>query len=310
MRQLFIFCGLFLVLLVLLDRLTGAVLSRMYEQVKTGQTGGKINQYLSLPQTPTLVIMGNSRSLYQVIPDSFSTTAFNLSHAGMGPAFQTGLLSVLADRQRLPDTILLHIEPSDFSSEQSNQDVLQLKYYYTSNAVVKKYTDAVAPLEKYKLISECYRFNGRVLPLIKNFLIGTPTTPGSNGYEPISPSPADSMTTRYSYARYSRLPQGIYNADQLKFLDDFLRLCSAQGVEVIAFTSPSFKKVNTYAAISEQLHRYFASHHIRYIDLQQLLPDGFYGNTKYWKDAYHLNHLGAQQQTQHLVSHVRQHGVR
>ncbi len=293
------FIALLVAALLVFDNLTATVFDQLYKNVRTGQTGGKINQYLSLASTPDVLIMGNSRALYQIIPDSISPTAFNISHAGMGPGFQTGLLSILAQKNRLPKKILLHIEPSDFTTEQSNTDIQNLKFYYHENSYVRDQINRISKYEKYKYWFSMYRYNGRLMPLIKNLVLNREET-NLGGYEWISPTPHDSINTIYSYEKAKAYKEAAFNQDQLLFLEAFLDLCAQHNIQVVAFTSPLFNHLNQFPIATHQLVQFLTQRNIPFIRLtdaeQVVLSDPFL-----WKDAFHLNHSGAQIQSR-LIS--------
>lgn len=285
--------------LLVFDRIAVAFLDKLYMHVRTGQTGGKINQYLLLETQPDVLIMGNSRALYQIIPDSISPTAFNISHAGMGPGFQTGLLSILAQKNRLPKKILLHIEPSDFTTEQSNTDIQNLKFYYHENSYVRDQINRISKYEKYKFWFSMYRYNGRLMPLIKNLVLNREEAK-LGGYEWISPTPQDSINTIYSYEKAKAYKEAAFDQDQLLFLEAFLDICAKHNIQVVAFTSPLFNHLNQFPTATHQLVQFLTPKNIPLIRLtdaeQAVLSDPFL-----WKDAFHLNHTGAQIQSR-LIS--------
>jgi len=60
---------------IAIDRSLGRVMDMFFEKVKTGDQGGKINQYLTLARVPELVVMGSSRAAHQIIPTVWVTGA-------------------------------------------------------------------------------------------------------------------------------------------------------------------------------------------------------------------------------------------
>ena len=170
MRKFSIFFIVSLLILFAFDRGFGYIFDSLYRQTKTGQTGGKINYYLSLSKTPEWVVMGNSRAFYQIIPDSFAMPTYNLCHAGMHQVFQTGLITQMEKEGKMPKLILLHLEPEEFIGEQFNRDIQNLKFYHGKNEWITGELNALSRYEQAKFLFASYRYNGRVISLLKNYL--------------------------------------------------------------------------------------------------------------------------------------------
>ncbi len=281
------------------------VFDYLYINTKTGQTGGKINHYLSAASPTTILIMGNSRSLYQIIPDSIGTDVYNLSHAGMGPAFQTGLLSILVNQEKIPDTILLHLEPYDFLGDQSNKDIQNLKYYYGKDSLVTQLINKISPTEKYKFTSALYRYNGRAISLFKNFIQTTNNNVNNNGYEPLLPQPSDSTNTLYSAEAIEPIQPASFNRGQLEILVDFIQMSRHQKIKLICFTSPTYYASGQhFRPALDSLTAYLNKMEVPYINFIDAPIELLENRPTLWRDANHLNHAGAQIESQALKNSV------
>jgi hypothetical protein len=272
--------------------------------MKTGQTGGKINYYLSLPATPAIVIMGNSRSLYQIIPDSFKVSCFNLSHAGMGQIFQTGLLSVLNDHHKIPSVILLHLEPEEFTGKQTDEDIQNLKYYYGRNELVTNYIVNLSKYEKWKFYFQSYRFNGRVITLFKNYLQTIRGNGENNGYSMIERSERDSINVLRAVDHPIGSPEENFNFDQWRYLEAFLNSCKQANTLVICFTSPIYKGFGSYSKTTQILKSSLSRLNTPYINFLKHPIAKLEEHPGFWKDTKHLNHDGAQLESEALANAV------
>jgi hypothetical protein len=304
MKKFILFLLMTTAALILLDRAFGFLFDRLYSGIKTGQTGGKINYYLSLPVTPKLVIMGNSRAFYQVIPDSFKIPSFNLSHAGMHQIFQTGLLSIMEGENKMPSLILLHLEPEEFTGEQRNRDIQNLKYYYGKNNLVTKYLAGLSGFERFKFYFELYRYNGRAIASLKNYFQTLHSDASYNGYEAIKSSERDSLNTLYSLRNEIKRPELKFNYDQLKFLQEFIDIGRRNNARIICFTSPHFKNSNRQAKASSILDSLLTENHVEYINYSLNPIADLDAHPVLWKDSFHLNHDGAQIESQFLSKSV------
>ncbi len=328
MKRFFLYLGVSLLAVIAADRLLALAYDALYRRTLVGQTGGKVNQYLYLPQQPALVVMGNSRAYYQVIPDSFAVPTFNLCHAGMSQIFQTGLLNVITTAGRLPGTILLHLDPVEYTDPAEQlTDIQNLKHYYGHDTTVTRYTNQlniIRPLsfvgpwlnisadigsfsaEKYKYLFDSYRYNGRVINLLKNVAqtARTPVKQLGNGYDPIIPTDRDSLTTLYSAQRDTANPAARFHPERLRHLRQFLAMCKAQRVRVIGFTSPLYARPPHEVAACQEFAAFLRAEGILYIDYVSQPLASVQGRPRFWKDSHHLNELGAQLQSQDMARRV------
>jgi hypothetical protein len=291
--------------LILVDKGAVLILDHFYSKMKTGQTGGKINYYLSLKDSIDLLVMGNSRALYQIIPDSFNMPAFNLSHAGMSQSFQTGLLSVLEENKKLPEIIALHIEPQEFTGVTHNLDIQNLKYYYGKDSIVTAYISQLSHFEKLKFTFGLYRYNGRLITLSKNYLQTLLYGASGNGYEAITHSERDSVNTLYSSKKQLDHLEEKFNYDQLGYLMTFINICKRNDVTLICFTSPHFRGEHQYARSSHTLDSLLQRNSIAYVNYTEHAIAPLDLNASLWKDAHHLNHSGATIESGLLAQAVR-----
>ncbi len=307
MKKLLTFILLCMIGVVAVDRSLGLLFDYLHSKIRTGQTGGKINHYINMRDTPSLVIMGNSRSLYQIIPDSLSQNSFNLSHAGMGPAFQLGLLNILSQQGKLPAAIVLHIEPEDFFGPHYNRDIQNLKHYYGKDSIVTDLINKISPHEKYKYLFKLYRYNGRAITLVKNLIQSSYLTIELKGYEIVRPAKNDSVNTLHSQ-KYEIAKDLTVNQTQLALLKDFMELCAKKKVKLICFTSPVYNSFNETSKYMNTMERYFKSHRIPYVSYVKNPIAGLQNNPRLWRDQFHLNHLGAQIESSALKRDLKSFG--
>ena len=307
MKRFFLYLAVVTVAVVAADRLLALAYDALYRRTLIGQTGGKINHYLSLPEQPRLVIMGNSRAYYQVIPDSFAVPTYNLCHAGMSQVFQTGLLNVIVTAGRLPQTILLHLDPPEYTNAgEQLTDIQNLKHYYGRDTTVTRLVGQISSYERYKFLFDSYRYNGRVINLVKNAAQSGRTDVArlGNGYEAIAASDRDSLTTIYSARRDTANPTARFHPERLRYLLQFLTMCRAQQVRVIGFTSPLYARPPHELTVCREFGRFLRAEGVPYIDYVNQPLAAVQGRPSLWKDSHHLNERGAQLQSQDLARRV------
>jgi hypothetical protein len=305
MRKFFIYLALLLGITLALSFGLAAVLDVAYQRVRTGQTGGKINDYLHKEPQPELLIMGDSRALYQILPDSFHRPTYNLSHAGMYQIFQTGLLSVIT-QSRKPQVILLQVAPFEYIGPiETTTSAQNLKYYYGRNDTVTRYINSISRYERYKYVYDLYRYNGRVLPLVKNLVDTYRKSDYGNGYIELPPTPRDSLNTVFSAVADSNSRAARFHYPRLRYLQSFIQLCKQNNTKLICFTSPVYRRSTQAIHGTAVLDSFLRANNVPYVDyIGRPLPE-LQRRGVYWKDARHLNLLGGSIQSQHLAAEVR-----
>ena len=151
--------------------------------------------------------MGSSRAHHYVIPDSLSSSAFNLSHNGMGIGFQACLVDVISQSDALPNKyLLLEIEPEEFVIDEKPLlfDVQFMNRYYRRNKYVRSQINRINNYEFLKYTFRSFPLNGNIPSLAKNTIKSIRKNPTHKGYSPAWQSANDSTRTMITAARRRR----------------------------------------------------------------------------------------------------------
>lgn len=275
-------------------------LSYLYEHNLNGQSGGKINYFMNMSPHPEVLVMGNSRSLYQIIPDSFSYTSFyNLSHAGMDDCYQLGLLHYIVKMKKKPNILLLQIDPEFYINNTKHfvsKDIQHLKYYYDKDELIQEEINNIGMYEKLKNAIPLYKYNGRTISLLKNYkTTKTNAIDNNRGFVKIIPSKFDSLNTVISYNSRAPLVSKKFSIDKAKYLLKIIEICKNNDIRLICFTSPHYKyDISEYQIIDDNLNTIFSKHNITYynMDIDTTLTNKI-KSPIYWKDYMHVNLYGA-----------------
>lgn len=292
MQRFLLFISLLISLLFGADFLLSKVFDTIYQQVQTGQTGGEINRFLSLHTMPAVLLMGNSRARYQVNPDSFALPTYSLCHAGMGQVFQTGLLHVLAQENKMPSSILLHVDLSEYVSSDDLEDIGNLRYYYRKNPYITKEINDISRFERVKYLFNFYRYNGRTISTIKNLIQSKHGIVYGNGYQPLAPFPNDSTTfIERPIGNFAIQPRFHYQ--NLGYLKDFIAECKRKNVKLLCFTSPYFSLRSFVGIAAQPIDSLLKSESIPYFNAAVHPLPVLEHHALFWHDIDHLNQLGA-----------------
>ncbi|MBF9222137.1 hypothetical protein [Hymenobacter ruricola] len=290
MRRFVLFMSLLAILVAGADFALTKLFDALYVRVRTGQTGGEINQYLAMPQTPAMLIMGNSRARYQVDPDSFVVPTYSLCHAGMGQVFQTGLLDVLRLHKKLPPAILLHVDFEEYMDADNTEDVGNLRYYYHKVPSITSEINGISKYERVKYLFQFYRYNGRTINTLKNYLQSINYSYAGNGYQKSPPVLGDTATFRMPAP--SPVNPRVHRAN-LRHLESFIKRCKSNQVKLLCFTSPYLSPHSYAATAARSIDSLLRTQHVPYLNVAAHTPPILMHHAKLWQDGDHLNELGA-----------------
>lgn len=292
MKKFLLFFASWIMLSFSFDFVLARVFDKIYQQTKTGQTGGEINRFISMPNDFPILLMGNSRARYQINPDSFALPTYSLCHAGMGQVFQTGLLRILIQEKKIPRIVMLHIDLAEYVATDNLEDIGNLRYYYGKNLYITDQIDKISRFEKVKYIFNFYRYNGRVVSTLKNFIQSTGKLPKTNGYQPLEPILNDSSTFIERQSP-TPMPQPRFHYQNLRHLQDFIAECKQNNVKVLCFTSPYFSSRAFTAVTTRPIDSLLSAQRIPYFNAATHPLPVLEHHARFWQDIDHLNEMGA-----------------
>lgn len=283
------------IITLIADRAAGYLLKNAYAQSRSGSSGGKLNYFLEHSHEYNIVILGNSRAHRQVDPREFPQKAFNLGHSGMDLVFQVGVLSELARQKSLPPVVLLHIDARFFitgrGEERALRDAGYLKQLYGENPLITEYLDRTSKYSRVKNLLWCYRFNGKVLPIVKSVL--RPEQVSNLGYEPLVSSPQDAkrVEEQLENREEPRFANSISSAEA-ELLETAIRICKENGSRLVCFTGPTLYFDYDLKPAKDYLDKTLSAAGVPYIDFQREPIKELQDHSK-WRDLTHLNYDGA-----------------
>lgn len=285
--------GMLALLLFGADFVLAALFDKLYQRARSGQTGGETNRYLAFSKLPTLLIMGNSRARYQVDPDSFAVPTYSLCHAGMGQVFQTGLLHLLEQENKLPSTVLLHVDFEEYTGDDNLEDIGNLRYYYGKSPAITTRIREISRYEQLKYCFRFYRYNGRVISIIKNFIQSRTATPFSKGYQALSPIANDSTSFVELTPPIIAGQRARFQYRNLRHLQEFLAICRRHKIKLLCFTSPYFVSRVSASMAALPIDSMLRAEHVPYFNAAAHPLPILQHHASFWQDADHLNVLGA-----------------
>ncbi len=296
-----------LILLVLiffiLDRLLGAGLGWMYSRTTSGEAGGLLNE--AIHRNSDILILGSSRAKHHVVPavlkEELGFSAYNAGLNGQDMLYALLLLELKKEKPA-PKVILIHIDPNAFSyKEQEMERLSVLSYYVDQNEQVAKFFKMRGPYETVKLLSSSYRFNGKVLSIIKNYFKPMPVT---DGYEAL---PSSLLETEKPSPAAEILPSEAWK-EKTDLFASTIKWYQSKGTKVFLFISPSFSEggdamYDKWLTETKQFLKVYPD--VAFLDLSQHFLREFSHSPTYFKDSSHLNGKGSEIFTRALASQLK-----
>ncbi len=286
------------ILLIGLDQALGLLLSRLYLHTTSGKTGGNINGILQ--QKADVLILGSSRARHHVVPaileDSLSVSVFNAGLDGHDFLCAVMLFDLWTRAHPPPKVILLHVDPVSLLNYQRELErTIIFSGYFRESDRVRSILVMRGKYEWLKYLSSSYRFNGKVLPIIKNLIMSP--DPTSHGYVGLKGSPQSGVRQAVDLTRITTDEYANPFWDlKLSYLAELARYSKANGTRLILFHSPYPQEdLSTVAEWSRRLAALQSSYEgVEFLDLAARAHEIFVGRADLFWDKSHLNSKGAE----------------
>lgn len=291
-------------LLVTTDFLVGFIGDKMILALPDLSCQATIDNYKLNKVTSDIIIIGSSRARHHYVSsmllDSicnfthFDYSIYNAGYDGKFVNYNSCIAESLLNRYT-PKIIIFEVSHFELTLEHEKtvSYMKSLAPYYFSNIIVKNYIDRLGWKEKIKVQSNMYRYNGRILNILKSLLLTT-SDDTNLGYDPL-------------FKKMTIIPPESENKDIESNLNqysvtNFLRVldyCQNNRINLVVVTSPSFRPNNNNVFIKQEC----ISRGIPYINLEDI--DYFNDNPMLFQDSRHLNDEGAHVFTNLFFEHLK-----
>lgn len=298
MRRLLYKVLLFAGIAVVLDLSIGFILDYMLDRAKGGLDAR--NNYICLKTHEDVLIMGSSRAAHHYNPELITQltglSCYNCGQDGNGIVLSYGFWKLISKRYH-PKMLIYEITPShDLLKDHDNHRYLGiLKPYYYHDGIPQIFED-VDPTEKYKMMSNLYRYNSKALNVFTNFLYPLIEV-GVKGFLPIDKE----MDVIKIHPNLVLNSKNEYVIDTLK-LEYFKKMIIEAGETQLLFVvSPIWYGMDTKQF--ESLADLCKLKGIKFLDYSN--DPKYVHNNDYFYDPGHLNLKGANQFTKEIVKYIK-----
>ncbi|MHC9063845.1 hypothetical protein ACYX34_14310 [Nitrospira sp. CMX1] len=301
------------VLIIGIDQMIGCVLSRLYLHTTTGDSGGIINGVLR--RKADFLVLGSSRAKHHVIPailkKQLSGSVFNAGINGHDFLYAIMLLDIWTHAHAPPKAILLHIDYASLSySEKELARTHVFSGYFGESERVRGILLMRGEYEWVKYLSFSYRFNGKVLSIIKNLVMRTDNMLDEyDGYVGLNGTFVARVDPVISPAESSSDEFPPFWELKLSYLSELARYCKVNGTRLILFHSPRYQE-DSAALVdwSKRIADLQLTHEgVEYLDLSARSAERITGRSEYFRDVAHLNSKGAEVFSQILADEIARH---
>jgi hypothetical protein len=282
--------------LVFADFQLGYYLDYLYQKNKCSFNEGGLNDYLN-EKSPDTLIIGSSRVIHMIIPDSIGNNVRNLGQQQKNLYYHHSVISILNEYGKLPSKmIILNIELSDLFDENDQRllnQVRSLSFFYHRNNTVKYYINKSGPYEHLKHFSHLYRHNGNGILLVTNPPQNICPQSGNKGYLPLFRGSLDSTRIFEGIKQDS----SMYNFNKInpyffRCIREIKNICSKNDIKLVTLNAPYFRPYSVMNRYTKIMSKIMTDEGIEYIDFVGI-PDSMLSNQELWFDHIHLNHEGA-----------------
>lgn len=295
MKKFITYILLFFAIIAVVDILFGLVCRYLNSHAKGGDTASHYN--ITINQTDSILILGSSRAIHHynphVLEDSLGISVHNCGVDGNGILFQYARLSLILERHTPKMVIYDAIPKFDISAEDDIMRNLKWLRRWHGNPAIDSIFNDISKSEKYKLLSNMYKYNGDFIQMI------------SDNIKPMQGIAYKGYKPMYGTIDYepSDAPDKIieWHPIKLKYFKSLINTCRSKDITLVIVYSPWYKKDSSiaYTRLSELCNEY----NIPIIDYYGggILND----STQFFSDASHLNDDGANAFSKSIAPRIR-----
>jgi hypothetical protein len=300
MKKFIIQIVIFFALLFVIDRVVGFSFSYMYKHSKGEHIGRQF--YIADKTHEDILIFGSSRAVHhynpQILSDSLGLSCYNCGLDGYGIILYYGWWQMIKERYH-PKVILYDVTKNfDLVVGEDNHKYLGCLKEFYDRPNIHGIFDDVDKNEKYKMMSQMYRYNSRFHRITADYL-GSSNCKKSNGFKPMKGELDTMRVKKKDDNEMVSKKKPIFDPFKIEYLNKLIN--ETEGVKLIFVVSPIW-----YGLDEEVLTP------IRDICEKRKIPFLDYSKSpkyvhidKYFKDGAHLNARGADEFSRDLAHQVK-----
>lgn len=236
-----------------------------------------------------ILIMGSSRAAHHYVPeiftDSLGMSCYNCGSDGQCIYYTYALLSAYIERGSKPKMVICEVVPQDIevsSSSTFNLDAAAERFapVYGEFACIDSLLQSKGWKSRVKLFSQAYRYNSKLVQVIKCNFIGETE---NNGYEPLYGTSQVGVIDDDVVGSSASIEQ-----EKVESFRNLISLCRRNGINLVFAYSPTqSRRQSEGIAMAKSIAELS---NVPFIDMSR---DARFEDASLFKDGTHLNDTGA-----------------
>lgn len=294
----------FCVLLIAVDYVVGTWSEKMYYRSKYGIFRRQI--YCLTESQDELMFLGSSRAAHHYVPqifeDSLGMSCYNAGSDGMCIYYHYGILASRIQRGCPPKMVILEVMDTDVEESQCatfSLDAALDRYapHYGEFTEIDSMFAFNGWKEKVKLLSKTYKYNSKLVQIIKcNYI----PWPEDRGYEALNGVMKVVGNEKIADVLSLSSEQSNIEERKLIYLQKFISDCKTNNIELVMCYSPYYGQV--IPASIHMIERLAERNGIKFLNYGE---DVRFQKPEYFQDASHLNDTGARKYSKEVVISLR-----
>lgn len=296
MKRFVVRLSLFLLIIIASDLLIGHCLGYIVGNIKEGGQGR--NNYIANEANEDILVFGSSRAVHHyntpMLEDSLGLSAYNCGDDGAGIILSYARLEMIKERHQ--PKIVIHdvCDDFDFLEGDNSKYLGRLRPYYDKK-VIRPIFYSIDKTEKYKMISNLYRYNSVFLQNIYTYLTGKANDGGEKGFRPVYEE-LDKMKIRNET---DEILNEACDSLKIEYIKRFID--SAKGSKLYFIVSPIWYGMNSKRL--QPVKEICDVYGVPFIDYSN--DPKYVHQDEYFSDGMHLNARGASEFTKDIIKMLK-----
>lgn len=298
MKKFVLKTGIFIFLIIIADFSIGKAFAYLTANARGGFTYR--DNYICDSLRTDILLSGSSRCVRhydpKIISDTLGVSCYNSGQMGNGIILNYGRLLMIKERQQ-PKLVIYDLHPSFdmLKGEDNHRYLTWLKGHYDRAGIADIFC-SVDETEKYKMLSQLYRYNSRILELLSDYLQPLSNT-NADGFSPLK-GKLDRMKIKKKVATQSSY---TYDTLKLSYINKFIDEVGSD--KILFVVSPSWYGMDSIQF--QPVKSICQERGIAFYDFSNN-PE-FVHNDSLFKDGNHMNAAGAERFTRKLMGQIKSH---
>lgn len=286
---------IFFLAIFVIDFAVGKVSGYFLNRTKGGDYGR--NNYICNQVDADILVFGSSRAFHHynpiILTDSLGKSCYNCGQDGNGIILNYARYQLINQRYH-PNVVIYDIANSfDLLTGDNHKYLKWIKAYYDKEGIYEVF-DSVDPIEKYKMISQMYRYNSSFIQIASDF-IHPMQSDGIRGFRPVDKE----MDTMKISEKKEENTDYIFDTLKISYITKMIDL--SNDTRFIFVVSPIWYGMDTTPL--KPIISICKQKSIPFLDFSN--DPKYVHNNEYFYDGSHLNAKGADEFTRDLIMHIK-----